>query len=196
MVGQTARDSENEEDTAFGIAFGYRFELTPRTHFKTELDFTAHKQAIRGFLFDGTGTAANDVWPGAWSVERNRSAGLTFKLGYEPEEADLLDSVYLLTGVRWLPLTGEVRGVGNDANNRSVTAVSRRDFDLRPWVMGAGAAFAAPADGRFNFELRYMEYDVDWFFSGNSDPAGTIIRHDIGVHEWGLLFGYSWELDI
>ncbi len=196
LVGQTnARDSENEEDMMFGIAVGYQFSLAPRTHLKTELDFAAHKQAIHGFL-DGTGTDPEDVWPGAWSVEKNRSAGLTFKLGYEPEAINPIDSIYLLTGVRWLPLTGEVHANGNAAPNQPIAAVSRRDFDVRPWVIGTGATFEALETGQFNFELRYMDYGFDWFFPGDSDPADTIIRHDIDVNEWKLLFGYSWELDM
>ena len=106
----------------------------------------------------------------------------------------MLNSIYALTGVRWLPLNAEVHAAGNDSAGQPSAAVSRRDFDVHPWVAGAGLTFAASDSGVFNLEARYMEYDVDWFFDGASDPAGTVIRHDMDVREWGLTLGYVWGM--
>ena len=191
---RVSSDRENEEDVAIGLMLGYRFEPTPAVHVMTEADFTAHKQTVHGFL-PGTGTEADDVWQGAWKMEKNRSAGLTFKAGYEPDMIDLIDSVYLLTGVRWLPFTAEVHARGTPGG-QTVTGVSRRDFDVQTWVAGIGAIFETSADGWFNLELRYTDYDVDWFFPGTPDPSGRVIDHDMDVREWTLSLGHSWLLDI
>lgn len=53
-----------------------------------------------GYLRDGTGVGDRDVWPGPWSVEKNRGFGANARLGHAP--GGLLGeggSVYFVTGM-------------------------------------------------------------------------------------------------
>ena len=180
----------NDARGGFGTvraSFGYRTVIAGRTSVSAEFEAALHGGAgPEGYLREGTGVGDRDVWPGPWSVEKNRGLGANVRLGYAP--GGLLGeagSVYLITGAHWERAT--VRR-GSDIGGESIR--SEADHTLRPWVAGAGVEWGSSAN-RVRLEVRYSAADLEFRTGGDGSALGMPrIDHRFGVREIGVRAGY------
>ena len=169
-------------------SFGYRTFVAGRVYVSGDFEAAFHGGAgPAGYLREGTGVGDRDVWPGPWSVEKNRGWGANARLGYAP--GGLLGeggSVYFVTGVHWERAT--VRR-GSDIGGESIRVVA--DHTLRPWVAGAGVEWGSLAN-RVRLEVRYSAADLEFRTGGDGSALGMPrIDHGVGVREVGVQVGYT-----
>ena len=181
----------NEARGGFGtvrVSLGYRTFVVGRAYVSAEFEAALHGGAgPAGYLREGTGVGDRDVWPGPWSVEKNRDFGANARLGYAP--GGLLGeggSVYFVTGLHWLRAT--VRR-GSDIGGESMRVV--HDHTLRPRVAGAGVEWGSLAN-RVGLEVRYTASDLDFRTGGDGSALGMPrIDHTFGVREVSVQLGYT-----
>ena len=145
-------------------------------------------ERARGFL-RGTGTGDRDVWPGAWSFEKNHRVGFNARLGYVPAGLDFLGagrSVYLLSGVHWLDTTFHAAY----DNGAGIAGNRRKDRGTVPWLIGAGLEFGSVLN-RFDLRFQYTGYDVDFQTGDGQALHRPQLEYDFDVDEWGISLGYT-----
>ena len=183
-AGDRARDPVD----AFYAALGYRWPLSDRLYLAGEVAGMLYVNGtVAGFL-EGTGEGGADVWPGAWSLERDRAVGLNVRLGYVPHALEFLGparSLYLVAGTRWVDAEIEARHV-----NRTFDIDGSRGAErtLNPWLIGIGMEFGSAAS-RFDLRLGYAADDVAFGFGGDAadDPR---LGYTFDVREWAVSLGY------
>ena len=181
----------NDAQGGFGAmraSLGYRTFVVGRAYVSGEFEAAFHGGAgPAGYLREGTGVGDRDVWPGPWSVEKNRGLGANARLGYAP--GGLLGeggSVYFVTGLHWLRATVR-RGSDIGGESRRVA----HDHTLRPWVAGAGVEWGSLAN-RVGLEVRYSAADLDFRTGGDGAALGMPrIDHSVGVREVSVQVGYT-----
>ncbi len=181
----------NEAQGGFGTvraSLGYRTLLVGRAYVSGEFEAAAHGGAgPAGYLQEGTGVGLRDVWPGPWSIEKNRSLGANVRLGYAP--GGLLGeggSVYFVTGVH---LVGATVRRGSDINGESIR--NEGDHTLRPWVAGAGVEWGSLAN-RVGVEVRYSAAALEFRTGGDGSVLGMPrIDHTLSVREFGVQVSYT-----
>ena len=181
----------NDATGGFGTvraSLGYRTFVAGRAYVSGEFEAAFHGgSGPAGYLQEGTGVGDRDVWPGPWSVEKNRGFGANARLGYVP--GGLLGeggSVYFVTGVHWLGAT--VRR-GSDIGGESIRAVA--DHTLRPWVAGAGVEWGSLAN-RVGLEVRYSAAELEFRTGGDGSAFGMPrIDNTFGLREVGVQVGYT-----
>ncbi len=181
----------NEAQGGFGTvraSLGYRTFVAGRVYVSGEFEAAFHGGAgPAGYLREGTGVGERDVWPGPWSVEKNRGLGANARLGYAP--GGLLGkggSVYFVAGVHWEQAT--VRR-GSDIGGDSIRVVA--DHTLRPWVAGAGVEWGGLAN-RIGLEVRYSAAALEFRTGGDGSALGMPrIDHRFGVRAVGVYVGYT-----
>ena len=181
----------NEAQGGFGTvraSFGYRTFVAGRAYVSGEFEAAARGGAgPAGYLREGTGLGDRDVWPGPWSVEKNRGLGANARLGYTP--GGLLGeggSVYLVTGVHWVRAT--VRR-GSDIGGESFRVMAAHT--LRPWVAGAGVEWGSLVN-RVGLEVRYSAAHLEFRTGGDGSALGAPrIDHRFGVREVSVQVGYT-----
>lgn len=184
-----SRDDEGHSVGAFGMTVGYRRFLTDRVYLSGEVEGTLYFNERVNGLLRGTGTGDRDVWPGAWSFEKNHRIGFNARLGYVPAGLDFLGagrSVYLLSGVHWLDTTFDA---AHD-NGAGISGNRRKDRGTVPWLIGAGLEFGSVAD-RFDLRFRYTGYDVDFGTGDGQASHRPKLEYDFDVDEWGIYLGYT-----
>ena len=181
----------NEARVGFGTvraSLGYRTFVASRVYIAGEFEVAFHGGAgPAGYLREGTGVGDRDVWPGPWSVEKNRGLGANARLGYAP--GGLLGeggSVYVVTGVHWERAT--VRR-GSDIGGESTRVVP--DHTLRPWVAGAGVEWGSMAN-RVGLEVRHSAAELAFRTGGDGSALGMPrIDHTFGVRAVSVQVGYT-----
>ena len=181
----------NDAQGGFGTVratLGYRTFVADRVYVSGEFEAAFHGgSGPAGYLREGTGVGDRDVWPGPWSVEKNRGLGANARLGYAP--GGLLGeggSVYFVTGVHWERAT--VRR-GSDIGGESFRVVA--DHTLRPWVAGAGVELGGLAN-RVGLEVRYSAADLEFRTGADGSALGMPrIDHAFGVHEVSVQVSYT-----
>ena len=181
----------NDAQAGFGAlraSLGYRGYVAGRVYVAGEFEAAFHGgDGAAGYLQEGTGVSARDVWPGPWSVRKHRAFGANARLGYAP--GGLLGeggSVYFVTGVHWLRAT---LGRGSDVGGRSRRVAA--DHTLRPWIAGAGVEWGNRAN-RIAAELRYAAADLAFRTGGDGSAIGSPrIDHTLGLREWSVQVGYT-----
>ena len=181
----------NDAQGGFGAvraSVGYRAPVAGRAYVSGEFEAAFHGGAgPAGYLREGAGTGDRDVWPGPWSVEKNRGFGANVRLGYAPGgPLGEGGSVYFVTGVHWVGAT--VRR-GSDIGGTSRRTVA--DHALRPWVAGAGVEWGSLAN-RVGLEVRYSAADLVFRTGGDGSALGMPrIDHTLGVREVSVQVGYT-----
>ncbi|MCY3814463.1 MAG: hypothetical protein OXH15_22005 [Gammaproteobacteria bacterium] len=181
----------NDAQGGFGTlraSLGYRTFVAGRVYISGEFEAAVHGGAgPAGYLREGTGVGDRDVWPGPWSVEKNRGFGANARLGYAP--GGLLGeggSVYFVTGVHWERAT--VRR-GSDIGGDSIRVVA--DHTLRPWIAGAGLEWGTLAN-RVGLEVRYSAAALEFRTGGDGSALGMPrIDHRFGVRAVSVQVGYT-----
>jgi len=177
--------------------FGYRHWFDSFCFADAEVDAGVYSNTRVDGRLSGTGTsrATNNVFPGDWSLEKNRGASLTARFGIRADaigmEYGTNTALYLLAGVGWLDLTMQA-GFDNrppPAGTPAVVGVSRHGADVQPWSVGIGVESGLAA-GRAGLELRRTEYDFSWSGSGTGAAGDPRTDHDVDVVEWGVYLRY------
>lgn len=187
-AGQVHRDGGSGDDWAFGagVFLGYRVGLGETLYLRAEVDAQLQRPRVAGRLA-GVGESAGrnqpgESWPDDWTVTRDRSLGLTFKLGGRPPLPALPDtSLYLLAGVRRVEADFRLDFHGclldtdcSPAAFESGTLTERRE--LAAWTAGIGLDRAIGERLAIQGEVRYVGYlPYDWLSfalrNGVSVPA-------------------------
>ena len=183
---RTATDDAQGEFGMVRASLGYRTFVAGRAYVSGEFEAAFHGGAgAEGYLQEGTGLGDRDVWPGPWSVEKNRALGANARLGYAP--GGLLGeggSVYFVTGVHWLRAT--VRR-GSDIGTETIRSVA--DHTLRPWIAGAGVEWGSRAN-RIGVEVRYAAADLEFPTGGDGSTIGMPrIDNAFDLREWSVQVG-------
>jgi len=177
--------------------FGYRHWFDSFCFADAEVDAGVYSNTRVDGRLAGTGTsrATNNVFPGDWSLEKNRGASLTARFGIRADAVGMdygtNTALYLLAGVGWLDLTMKA-GFDNrppPAGTPAVVGVSRHGADVQPWSVGIGVESDLAA-GRAGLELRRTEYDFSWSGSGTGAAGDPRTDHDVDVEEWGVYLRY------
>lgn len=169
-------------------SLGYRTFVAGRVYISGEFEATFYGgTGPAGYLREGTGVGDRDVWPGPWSVEKNRGLGTNARLGYAPGE--LLGeggSVYFVTGMHW---ERAIVRRGSDIGGDSIRVMA--DHTLRPWVAGAGMEWGSFAN-RVGLEVRYSAANLEFHTGGDGSVLGMPrIDHRFGVRTVGVQVRYT-----
>ena len=171
-------DSADDWDIGLGLLLGYRLPLGAGESFflSAELDARLHDVTTRGRLA-GAGDSATrnqlgESWPDDWSLEKERSYGLTLKLGANPGFLRPVlgeTSLYLLAGLRLIDTKFEIDYEGCfrpaplcvpaefEAGSLS------RSQDFVAWTGGVGLEKRFGERLALQGEVRYTGYaDEDW----------------------------------
>ena len=181
----------NDAKGGFGTvraSLGYRIPVLGRMSVSGEFEAALHGGAgPAGYLREGTGVGDRDVWPGPWSVEKNRGLGANARLGYAV--GGLLGeggSVYFIAGAHW-ERAAVLRG--SDIGGESFR--TEDDHTFRPWVAGAGVEWGSLAN-RVRLEVRYSEAELEFRTGGDGSAIGMPrIDHRFGLREIGVQAGYT-----
>ena len=194
---RTARDSANDGFNAFSANLGYRAFLSDRVYLSGEVEGAVYSNTVEGFLRgtrtgnDGT-IADADVFPGAWSVEKNHSIGFNARLGYVPQGFAFLGegrSVYLISGVKWLDASFEAAFDNLEAGADAIRGVTRETRDAVPWLIGGGLEFGS-SKNRFDVRIHYSSWSMD-YNQGDGSAQAPRLPHDFEVEEVGVSLGYT-----
>lgn len=208
-------DRGDADDTIYGLGVlvGYRMPLAGNgVYLSGEIDWTHHEGAVRGRLGGVPETPGDsppftrngDSWPESWRLEKERSCGLTFKLGmpFPSAWAGPGASLYALAGVRRMeidfvtrfggceaaiapgctPDTPELCSHYSESQNRTMTA----------WTWGAGLEKIIGETTALRGEIRYAEYGNDRRTNVYPAPAGAdpvTIPRDLDGDAIGLSLG-------
>lgn len=167
--GRVYRADDSSAGTAGGVGFlaGYRVPLGPSGIFVSgEGDVTFPGGAVRGH-FEGAGasesrTQLGENWPEDWSFEKNRSYGLTVRLGAGMPALSGL-SVYALAGLRRLDATLRADYVGCFSSELCTDAEEftsgtfKYDEDFTGSTTGGGLEKRL-GNAAIRGELRYTDY--------------------------------------
>ena len=181
----------NEAQGGFGTVgatLGYRTFVAGRVYVSAEFEAAFHGGAgPAGYLREGTGVGDRDVWPGPWSVEKNRGFGANARLGYAPDgPLGEGGSVYFVTGMH--RVEAAVRR-GSDVGGESTRVEA--DHTFRPWVAGAGVEWGSLAN-RVGLEVRYSAAELEFRTGGDGSALGMPrIDHTFRVGEVTVQVGYT-----
>ena len=185
---ETATNDAQGGSGAMRASLGYRTFVGGRAYVSGEFESAFHDGAgPAGYLREGTGVGDRDVWPGPWSVEKNRGLGANARLGYA--SGGLLGeggSVYFVAGLHRLRATVR-RGSDIGGESRRVAYAHK----LRSWVAGAGVEWGSLTN-RVGLEIRYSAADLDFRTGGDGASLGMPrIDHLVGMRDVSVQVGYT-----
>ncbi len=196
-------DSSDETMHGLGVLVGYRMPLSESgVYLGGELDFTHHGGTVRGRLAEaGNAPGRNEwgeSWSEDWSYEKERSYGLTLKLGMPVETwMGAGASLYALAGVR----RADTRiGLGfegcetedADCNGSNlVPGTFGRGTTVTGWMFGGGFEKMLGEHTAFRTEIRYTDYENNRWTSFPAAPDLDKLRIPASVDsdEFGLSLG-------
>ena len=198
--GSALATEDNAEDgiNAFSANLGYRAFLSDRVYLSGEVEGGVYSNTVQGFLRgtyrgDARPIPSENVFPGAWSVEKNHSIGFNARLGYVPQAFEFLGegrSIYLISGVKWLDATFESaydnRGVGDDA----IRGATRKTRNAMPWLVGGGLEFGS-SKNRFDVRIQYSSWSMDYASGDGSQEDRAYVPYNFDVDEVGVSLGYT-----
>ena len=195
----TAGDSANDGFTAFMGNVGYRTFLSDQMYLSGEVEGAVYSSKVGGVLrgtrdgmMRGDSTIPErNVFPGAWSVEKNHSLGFNARLGFVPQGLAFMGegrSLYVISGVKWLNATFEAAYDNKAQDVFVIRGVTRKKRNATPWLIGAGLEFGS-SKNRFDVRIQYSSWDID-YATGDGD---TMVRlpFDFNVDEIGFSVGYT-----
>lgn len=195
-------DSSDETTHGLGVLIGYRMPLGQSgLYFGGELDFTHHSGTVRGSLAEAGNVPGRNEWGEGWSedwsYEKERSYGLTLKLGMPVETwMGTGASLYALAGVRRtdtrLGLSFEGCQTETLCNNAGLTPVTEsHGTTVTGWMAGAGFEKMLGEHTAFRTEVRYTDYENNRRTSFPDAPNLDKLRIPASVDsdEFGLSLG-------
>lgn len=195
----TNRDGDSGQGviSSFKAVLGHRWNLSGGLYFSGEIDLALRPDSpIKGSI-EGTTTPGNpdsDVFPGNWSLNKNRDAGFSVKLGYSSGEAGFLGgSVYALAGVRRLDVEIETTATGVLSDGQTfIDSKARRDFSVTPWVFGGGIEIGNEKS-RLDLRTTYSRYDLSHESPSGTELVPSVVGLEFEVSEWAVHLGYTWS---
>lgn len=198
----TAGDSANDGFTAFMGNVGYRTFLSDQVYLSGEVEGAVYSSKVGGVLRgtrdgvtddDSTIPSAN-VFPGAWSLEKNHSLGFNARLGFVPRGLAFMGegrSLYVISGVKWLNATFE-SAFDNRAQGDAlvIRGVTRKKRNATPWLIGAGLEFGS-SKNRFDVRIQYSSWDIDYATGDGATASTARLPHNFEVDEIGFSVGYT-----
>lgn len=173
-LGRVLRDHDEDSEalTGVGLLLGYRRTFDDGLFLEAELDVAVHGGTARGRL-PGVGVSpgrdqAGESWPYRWRFEKDRSLGLTLRLGGNPAFLHTLagadSSLYLLAGVRRVHSSFGYRSRGctlggGCTDDQYIDGDPHWDFYQTGWSFGGGMEVPLSADFALRGELRRTQYE-------------------------------------
>lgn len=173
-LGRILHDHDEDSEILTGVALllGYRRAFADGLFLEAELDAAVHGGTARGQL-PGVGVSpgrdqAGESWPYRWRFEKDRSFGLTLRLGGNPAFLHALvgadSSLYLLAGVRRVHNSFGYRSrgctlAGGCTDDQYIEGGQHWDFYQTGWSFGGGLEVPLGADFALRGELRHTRYE-------------------------------------
>ena len=191
-------DSANDGFNAFSANLGYRAFLSDRVYLSGEVEGAVYSNTVQGFLRgtyrgDERPIPSQQVFPGAWSVEKNHSIGVNARLGYVPQGLAFLGegrSVYLISGVKWLDATFEAAYDNFGTGDEAIRGAARKSRSAVPWLIGGGLEFGSSTN-RFDVRIQYSSWSIDYAMGDGSRVDTAYVPQDFDVDEVGVSLGYT-----
>lgn len=192
------RDEDSEAFTGAGLLLGYRRTFADGLFLEAELDVAVHGGTARGRL-PGVGVStgrdqAGESWPYRWRFEKDRSFGLTLRLGGHPTFLHALtgadSSLYLLAGVRRARNSFGYRSRGctlggGCTDDQYIDGDPHWDFYQTGWSFGGGLEVPLGTDLVLRGELRHTQYEKHRWGQYFTDIA-NVFRLDMRETELAL----------
>ena len=193
--GDVFYDGDSADDWEFGYGFllGYRLPLAAndRLYLSAEFDAKLHDVTARGRLA-GAGDSATlnqlgESWPDEWSLNKDKSYGLTLKLGASPGILRSWlgeSSLYLLAGVRrveakfGIAYEGCFRVAPLCGPQELEAGGLRRNEDFIAWTGGLGLEKSLGEHLALQGELRYTGYAAEDWLSFDLDGIHVPVELD------------------
>ncbi len=192
-------DSGQGGISSFKAILGHRWNLSGDLYFSGELDVAFRPDNPVSGSIEGTmipGNPDSDVFPGRWSMNKNRNVGFSVKLGYSPREGYFLGeggSVYTVLGVQRLDLTLETTATGTLSDGTMfVDAKSSEKRSVTPWLFGGGIEIGSEKN-RFDLRITYSRYDITYENCSGTELVPSVVGFEFEVSEWGAYLGYTWS---
>ena len=198
----TAKDSANDGFTAFMGNVGYRTFLSDHVYLSGEVEGAVYSSKVGGVLRgtrsgvkdDNSTIPSENVFPGAWSLEKNHSLGFNARLGFVPQGLGFLGegrSLYVISGVKWLNATfGEAYDNRAQGNASVIRSGIRKRRNATPWLIGAGLEFGS-SKNRFDVRIQYSSWDIEYTTGNGLTPERARVPRDFNVDEIGFSVGYT-----
>ena len=207
--GQVFRDKDSSDSTGSGISLlaGYRLPLVGTGFYLNgEVDATFHQSEVDGKL-QGVGTSPGrnqlgESWPDSWTLDSDRSYGITVKLGrvFSGAWSSLNASFYGLGGLRWTEaqftntyygcLSGDPCSSAADTPNFS-TGSEIRDLSLMGWTAGLGVEKMLGKRLGLQIEARLTQYGSESWVTSFTD-LGVTVPSVVDSDNFHLLFRLAW----
>ena len=209
-----ARDSDDRTTSGFGILAGYTAHLNDRgLYLSGEVDLAYHGGKARGQLgwvrdsvareragSDPDWPQSGESWPDAWTFEKDRSYGLTLRLGGRPEFLSTLlgpgAGLYLLAGIRRIETEylvtyeGCPRAEGCPGGREDESYTRGRDrveADYTAWTAGIGLHMPIGERLGTQVETYYTDHGKEEPLHLDKRNAPHIgVTHALEVEEVGL----------
>ena len=197
-TSMTAGDSATDGFNAFSANLGYRAFMSDRVYVSGEVEGTVYSNEVQGFI-EGTYQGedipipSEQVFPGAWKVDKNHSLGFNARLGYVPQGLTFLGegrSVYLITGVKWLSATFEAAYDNRGAGPEAIKGVVRERRNAVPWLIGGGVEFGSSTN-RFDVRIHYSSWSMDYVTGDGATAQTARVPHDFDFDEVAISLGYT-----
>ena len=197
-AGRIVFSSDSADQTTWdaGVLVGYRLGRSP--FLDVEADLVTHRGEASGRLPGAGASPGNnqlgDVWPEDWSMAKDRSYGVTLRLGVEVP--GLGADLYVLGGVRRLDADFRTAYTGcllpaGCAPGEFATGREQHDEDYDAWVVGAGFEKTLGSIA-LRGEVRYADH-------GSSertvpfDEVAVTVPVELAAAEVGLGLGLIWR---
>lgn len=204
-AGQVFRDGGAGKDWRFGtgVFLGYGIGLGETLYLRAEMDAQFQRPSVTGRLA-GVGQSPGrnqpgESWPDDWTMAKNRSFGLTLKLGGRPPLLVLPDtSLYVLAGLRRAEADFRLDFYGclqaTDCSDATMfeggTLAVRRK--LAAWTAGVGLDRAIGERLAIQGEARYVRYRPDDWLSF-SLRNGVSVPAELGGNEVSAGINVVWK---
>ena len=173
--GQVFEDEGSASGPLAGLALlaGYRWPLGGGTFLSAEADLALHRGSLEAQLA-GSGTSPSgrqlgEVWPDEWSFEKQRSYGVTMRLGGSPGAlGSREEGVYLLAGLHRVTAQMTVNWHGclspvPCTPDQFTSGTDPRDLDFLTWTVGVGFEKGLGERLAIRAEGRYASYgEENW----------------------------------
>lgn len=209
------RDSDTKTSSGFGILFGYQCPLHYGSlYWSGEISLSYHSGKARGrlpWIKDSVARAgggdsdpdwpqSGEGWPDFWTFEKDRSHGLSLRLGGQPAFLTTMlgegSGLYVLASVHRVKAEFTVAYEGCSANNgcpdgkedSSYTRGSdEADRDYTAWTFGAGVHTSVAEKMGLQVEVYHTEYEKEVFSSlDGTQPPYLEIPQEPDARETGL----------
>ena len=205
------RDSDTKTASGFGVLAGYTFHPGNRElYLSAEIDLAYHSGKARGRLpwikdsaaRERTGSdpdwpQSGESWPDDWTFEKDRSYGLTLRLGGPVDALTPVlgagSGVYALAGIRRVEAeyVNDYEGCPEDddcgpegrEHADFLVGQSRTDRTYTVWTLGAGLHKPLGHRVGMQIEAYYAAYDAVSLLLLDTDKR---VVHEVDAKETGL----------